>query len=119
VILLAIQKNDMPSEKSATYSLTPVTACFTNVLTRLADGANQNLRVQTMNERTTKLESQKLMYLAYAKEARLAGALDVEQEWLVDAAKVQAEIEQAQEGDTARMNRISDIASGRYKVRSY
>ena len=77
-----------------------------------------------MNARITKLESQKLMYLAYAQEARLAGAQDVEQEWLVDAAEVQAQIDQtleeiAEEGRIARMNRISDIASGRYRVRGY
>ncbi len=59
----------MPSEKSVTYSLTPVAECFTTVIARLANGANQNLRVQTMT--TEQITTKQIK--ALLKEAIAAG----------------------------------------------
>jgi hypothetical protein len=77
-----------------------------------------------MNARIYKLQNEKALYMLYAQTARFAGAPDVELEWLTDAAKLQAQIDQilheiAEEGRIARENRIADIASGRYRVRAY
>jgi hypothetical protein len=75
-----------------------------------------------MNAQVTKLQNEKALYMVYAQQARVAGAFDVELDWLTDAAKLQAQIDQieaAEEGRIARENRIADIASGRYRVRAY
>jgi hypothetical protein len=77
-----------------------------------------------MNARISKLQNKKALYMRYAEQARLAGAFDVELDWLDDAAQLQAQIDQmlneiAEEGRIARENRIADIASGRYRVRAY
>lgn len=73
----------------------------------------------------TKLQNLKALYLVYAQTARFAGALDVEAEWLADAADMQTQIDElvreqrdreaAEEGRIAREQRIADIASGRYR----
>jgi hypothetical protein len=75
-----------------------------------------------MNARITKLQNEKALFMTYAEQARFAGAFDVELDWLTDAAKLQAQIDQieaAEESRTAREGRIADIASGRYRVRAY
>jgi hypothetical protein len=74
-----------------------------------------------MNARITKLQNEKATCLTNAREARIEGERDVEREWLDDAAKLQAQIDQmlneiAEEGRIARENRIADIASGRYRA---
>ena len=78
-----------------------------------------------MNARIAKLQNEKALYMTYAQTARFAGALDVEADWLADAARLQTQIDDfvreqrdreiAEEGRIARENRIADIASGRYR----
>ena len=74
-----------------------------------------------MNARLTNLLSQKALFSHYADQARFAGAFDVEADWMVDVAEVQALIEAeyaaeaAEEARIAREQRIADIASGRYR----
>jgi hypothetical protein len=87
----------------------------------LNDGFSRNRETTTMNARISKLQNEKALFMTYADQARFAGAFDVELDWLTDAAKLQAQIDQmlneiAEEGRIARMTRIADIASGRYRV---
>ena len=73
-----------------------------------------------MNSQIIKMQDEKELYSFYAKQARDAGAFDVEQDWLMEVAELQVKIEKmlheiAEEGRIARQNRIADIASGRYR----